>query len=140
MNIKVRYTTDIPTIIQQPNGDWFDLAVAQDVCLTAGEYEEISFGAAIQLPEDCEAYVLPRSSTFKKYGILLANSMGLIDNSYCGNDDIWKFPAYATRNVYIPKGTRIAQFRVQKKMDAVTIVEVDDLGNPNRGGIGSTGN
>lgn len=139
MTIKVRYSTDEVTVIPQENGDWIDLATVEEVSLKAGEYRNISLGVSMELPAGYEAHVIPRSSTFKKFGILQANSFGLIDNTYCGNDDIWHFPAYATRDVVIPKGVRICQFRVQKCMPKLEIKVVDNLENDNRGGFGSSG-
>lgn len=140
MEINVRFCTDLKTIIPQENGDWYDLAIAEDVFIEEGSYREISLGVAIELPNGYEAYVIPRSSTFKKYGLIQTNSIGLIDNSYCGNNDIWKFPCIATKNVSIEKGTRLCQFRIQRKMDKVTFKSVEDLGNKDRNGFGSTGN
>lgn len=93
----------------------------------------------MQLPEGYEALVIPRSSTFKKYGIIQANSVGLIDETYCGNNDEWHFPAYATIDVFIPKNTRICQFRIQKHQPVLYFKEVDNLGNKDRSGFGSTG-
>ena len=140
MDIKLRYTTDLKTVIPQDNGDWFDLAIVEDVTLKQGYYYEISLGVSMELPDGYEAYIIPRSSTFKKFGIIQTNSFGLIDNSYCGNNDIWKFPAYATKDGFIPKGTRICQFRIQKKTPHITFTVVDDLENKDRGGFGSSGN
>lgn len=142
MVIKIRYNTNLKTVIKQDNGDWFDLSISEDVSMKKGDYKEISLGVAMELPKGYEAYVIPRSSTFKKYGLIQANSLGLIDNTYCGNNDVWKFPAYATKDVIIPKGTRLCQFRIQKSMSKrLTKFEVvDDLENDNRGGFGSSGN
>lgn len=130
-------------------GDWIDLKCAEDITLKQGEYKAISLGIAMRLPEGYEAYLLPRSSTFKKYGILLVNGMGIVDNSYCGNNDYWHFIAYATRDINIAKGDRIAQFRINPTMENMHnisnsdplryIVRVHDLCSENRGGIGSTG-
>lgn len=122
-----------------PNGDWCDLCAAERVEMKAGEFRIISLGVAMQLPEGYEAHVLPRSSTFKRWGILMVNSMGIIDNSYCGDNDIWGFPALATRDTVIESGDRIAQFRIVKKMPPVQFQLVDKLGNEDRGGFGSSG-
>lgn len=119
-------------------GDWVDLRTAEDVALMPYTYWEISLGIAMKLPEGYEAIVVPRSSTFKKYGIIQANSIGVIDESYCGEDDIWKMPVYSMRATTIPKGTRIAQFRLVPHQPRVVFVE-GELGDENRGGIGSTG-
>lgn len=120
-------------------GDWIDLRIAEDVTLEAGEFKLIPLGVAMILPKGYEALVIPRSSTFKKYGIIQANSVGLIDETYCGNNDEWHFPAYATRNISIPKNTRICQFRIIEHQPPVGIVEVTELSEVNRGGFGSTG-
>lgn len=141
MEIKVRYSSDIETIKPQDNSDWIDLATSEDVIVQNHSYVEIPLGVAMQLPDGYEAYVIPRSSTFKRYGLIQTNSMGLIDNSYCGDNDIWKFPAWNTRDepVFVPKGTRICQFRIQRKLEDVKFLPVENLGNADRGGLGSTG-
>nr|DAF24453.1 MAG TPA: dUTPase [Caudoviricetes sp.] len=120
-------------------GDWIDLRLAETVTLKKGEYQLLSLGVSIQLPKGYEALVAPRSSTFKNYGILLANSIGIIDETYCGDDDIWRFPALATRDITIPADTRIAQFRIIKHQPKIEFIIADKLSNSNRGGIGSTG-
>ena len=139
MNIKIKYHADIDPIEKTNNGDWIDLRAAEDVEMKAGEYKLISLGVAMQLPDGYEALIIPRSSTFKHWGILQTNHCGLIDNSYCGDDDIWMFPALATRDVLIEKNSRICQFRIQKKMNNVTFTTVDTLNNVNRKGFGSSG-
>lgn len=140
MEIKVRYfDPNKQTLQPQSKGDWIDIALPDDVDLKAGEYMEIPLGFAMELPVGYEALVIPRSSTFKRYGIIQANSVGLIDNDYCGDDDEWHFPAYALKDVHIGAGTRIAQFRIERKMDYVNLRSVEHLNNANRGGFGSTG-
>ena len=121
------------------NGDWIDLRSAETVTLDAGEYRMISLGISMKLPDGYEAHVLPRSSTFKKWGILLVNGMGIIDNSYCGSNDIWQFPALAMRKTTIHEGDRICQFRIVKKQPEILFIEDDLEDNKNRGGFGSTG-
>ena len=120
-------------------GDWIDLRAAEDVKIKAGEYKMIPLGVAMELPKGYEALVAPRSSTFRKYGILLANSIGIIDESYKGDNDEWHFLAYATQDTFVLKGERICQFRIIKHQPKVRFVEVESLGNKDRGGIGSTG-
>ncbi len=139
MKIEVRYHGDQPKIEKLPQGDWIDLRAAEEVHLKAGEFRLISLGVSMRLPAGYEAHVLPRSSTFKKWGILQANSMGVIDESYCGDGDIWYFPAVALRDTVIEKGDRICQFRIVKKMPRVELEPVEFLDGPDRGGIGSTG-
>lgn len=137
--IKVRYHADIYPLEKTEAGDWIDLRVAEDVEMKAGEYKLIPLGVSMQLPPGYEALVIPRSSTFKHWGILQTNSCGLIDNSYCGDDDIWYFSALATRDVLIEKNSRICQFRIQKKMKNVNFETVNTLNNVNRGGLGHSG-
>ncbi len=139
MEIKVRYHADIDPLEKLGGGDWIDLRAAEDVELKAGEFKIISLGVSMQLPDGYEALVIPRSSTFKTWGIIQTNHCGLIDNSYCGDDDVWMFPALATRDVLIEKNSRICQFRIQKKMDKIDFTTVESLGTLNRGGFGSTG-
>lgn len=139
MKIDIKYNTDIIPLEMAENGDWIDLRVAEDVHMKAGEFRIISLGVSMKLPEGYEAHIVPRSSTFKVWGILQTNHMGVIDNSYCGDDDIWGFPAFATRDVHIEKNSRICQFRLVKKMKKVDFKTVKSLGNKNRGGWGSSG-
>lgn len=120
-------------------GDWVDLRVAEDITLEAGEFKLIPLGVAMMLPKGYEALMIPRSSTFKKYGIIQANSVGLIDETYCGNNDEWFFPAFATRKISISKNTRICQFRIIEHQHPIYLVEVSKLSEINRGGFGSTG-
>ena len=139
MEIKVRYHADIHPLEQTEKGDWIDLRAAEDVEMWAGESRCISLGVSMKLPEGYEAIVIPRSSTFKHWGIIQTNHCGLIDNSYCGDNDVWMFPALATRDTLIEKNSRICQFRIQKKMDKLTFDTVDKLEDADRGGFGSTG-
>lgn len=137
--IKIKYHADIQPIEKISQGDWIDLRVAEDVELKVGEFKIISLGVSMELPKGYEAHVVPRSSTFKNYGIIQTNHCGIIDESYCGNEDIWRFPAYALRDTIIKKNDRICQFRIVKKMEEVEFETVDNLSNQNRGGFGSTG-
>ena len=139
MNIKVKYHADIYPIEKTDKGDWIDLRVAEDVEMKKGEYKLIPLGVSMKLPYGYEAVVVPRSSTFKHWGILQTNHMGVIDNSYCGDDDEWMFPALATRDVLIEKNSRICQFRIQQNMSDVNFETVDRLYDTNRNGVGSSG-
>lgn len=139
MEIKVRYLADIEEIEKVRKGDWVDLRAAKDITMKAGEYKLIPLGVAMQLPEGYEALVVPRSSTYKNFGVLQANGVGVIDQSYCGDNDQWHFPAYATRDTEIHKNDRICQFRILYNQPPFDIIPVDTLGNKDRGGIGSTG-
>lgn len=138
--IKIKYhDPDVLRIEKIKKGDWIDLRSAEDITLKAGEFHLISLGVSIQVPEGYESILAPRSSTFKNFGIIQANSIGVIDESYCGDDDIWMFPAYAIRDTKINKNDRICQFRIIKHQPEVEIETVETLGNENRQGFGSTG-
>ena len=137
--IRIKYHGDTPPIERIAVGDWIDLRAAETVTLKAGEWRPISLGISMQLPEGYEAHILPRSSTFKRWGVILPNAMGIIDESYCGDNDIWHFGALAMRDTVIEKGDRICQFRIMEKMPSVRFEEVTVLGNRDRGGFGSTG-
>ena len=139
MQIKIKYLKDILPIEVKDGSDWVDLRCAETIHLTAGQYKQIPLGVAMQLPPGYEAHVVPRSSTFKKYGVLLANGIGIIDGAYCGDNDQWHFLAYPTRDAVIEKNERICQFRIVKNQPDVDIVTVENLNNPDRNGIGSTG-
>lgn len=125
--------------LPQSFGDWTDLATSKEVVLHSGDYINIPLGVSMELPAGYYAEVVPRSSTFKNWGITMVNSIGIIDSDYCGADDIWHFAALAARYVRIPKGTRIAQFRVVKKGEPIEFIEDSLVSNKNRGGFGSTG-
>lgn len=137
--VKVKYHASISPLEMTEKGDWIDLRAAEDVELKAGEFKIISLGVSMQLPEGYEAIIIPRSSTFKRWGVIQANHVGLIDNTYCGDNDIWGYPVIAMRDALIEKNDRICQFRIQKKMDNVTFKTVTYLDAPDRGGFGSTG-
>lgn len=138
--IKIKYhNNNIHKIEKIDVGDWIDLRAAESVNLKAGEYKLISLGISMKLPKGYEAHIVPRSSTFKTWGILQANQMGVIDNSYSGDNDVWLFPAYAMRDTVIKENDRLCQFRIEKKQPQIKFVEVDNLDSKNRGGFGSTG-
>lgn len=140
MQIKIKYFTDkIDKINKIDQGDWIDLRAAETVTLKAGEFKLIPLGVAMQLPEGYEAHVVPRSSTYKNFGIIQTNHQAVIDESYCGDNDQWFYPAYALRDTVINVNDRICQFRIMQKQPTIDFEEVEILGNKNRGGIGSTG-
>ena len=139
LTIKIKYHDDILPIDMFDNGDWIDLRSAEDIDMISGDFRLISLGVSMQLPEGYEAHIVPRSSTYKHWGIIQANHMGVVDNSYCGDDDIWKFPAIAIRDTKIYKNDRICQFRIVKKQPEFEFEEVDHLDSPNRGGFGTSG-
>ena len=119
--------------------DWFDLRAAETIILKAGDFALIPLGVGMILPEGYEANIVPRSSTFKNYGIIQTNHYAVIDNSYSGDNDQWRFPAYATRDITINKNDRICQFRINKKQPTFDFEEVEHLNDTDRGGFGSTG-
>ena len=139
--IKVKYFVDGIDELCAVAGksDWIDLHAAEEVTLKAGEFRLIPLGVAMALPEGYEAHIVPRSSTFKNYGILQTNSMGVVDSSYRGDNDQWRMPVYATRDVTIEKNARICQFRIMKDQPPLTFTRVERLEGPDRGGFGSTG-
>ena len=140
MELKIKYFTDeIEKIKKIDNGDWIDLRSAEDVELKAGEFKLIPLGIGMILPKGYEAHIVPRSSTYKNFGIIQTNHQAVIDESYCGDGDQWFYPAYALRDTVIHKNDRICQFRIVEKMPALDIVEVDHLMKKDRGGCGSTG-
>ena len=138
--LKVKYLADgLEELCQVPGSDWVDLRCAEDVEMKAGEFKLIPLGIAVALPEGYEAHVAPRSSTFKNYGLLQANSMGIVDCSYRGDGDQWHWPAYATRDVKLEKNTRLCQFRIVENQPPLIFTRVEHLESPDRGGFGSTG-
>lgn len=155
--IKIKYHADIPKIEKITKGDWIDLRAAEDLFIPEDEDAMISLGVSMELPEGYEAIVAPRSSTYKNFGIVMTNGIGIIDNSYCGTNDVWKFPARCLvgrckkhisrtdrstigwlKGAEIRKGDRICQFRIQETQPEIAFVECDKLGD-DRGGFGSTG-
>lgn len=138
--IKVCYVDkEMPKIEKINVGDWIDLRSRVDLDYKAGDYLQIPLGIIVQLPNGYEAIEAPRSSTFKKYGIIMCNSIGIIDNSYCGPGDEWNFLGYALKDGHIDKYDRICQFRILKSMPYTEIIEIEEPEGESRGGIGSTG-
>lgn len=139
--IKIQYLDDSIHRLEYIDGksDWIDLRAAEDVELKEGEFRLIPLGVAMQLPEGYEAHIIPRSSTYKNFGIIQSNHMGLVDESYCGPNDWWYMPAIALRDTKICKNDRICQFRIEKHQPTLIFDEVSALTGKDRGGIGSTG-
>ncbi|WP_409305938.1 dUTP diphosphatase [Peribacillus sp. SCS-155] len=140
MKIRIKYfNEELPKITKIEKGDWIDLRAAKTIELKKDEFTLIPLGVGMELPNNYEAHVVPRSSTFKNFGIIQTNSMGVVDESYKGDNDQWFFPAYALRDTKIEFGERICQFRIMEKMPEIEFEEVQQLGNEDRGGHGSTG-
>lgn len=139
--IKIKYFTDEIEKLKYIDGksDWIDLRAAENVTLKKGEFKLISLGVAMELPKGYEAHIVPRSSTFKNFGLIQTNHCGIVDESYCGNEDVWKFPALAVRDTEIKINDRICQFRIMEHQPVIEFEEVEDLENESRGGFGSTG-
>ena len=139
--IKIKYLNDDITRLEYIDGksDWIDLRAAEEVELKAGEFKLIHLGVAMQLPEGYEAHIVPRSSTFKKWGIIQTNHCGIVDNSYCGPNDWWRMPVFALRDTKIEVNDRICQFRIQKNQPTLVFNEIEEMEANNRGGFGSTG-
>lgn len=141
MRVKVKYFTDKIEKLRLIDGksDWIDLRAAEDIKMKAGEWRLIPLGVAIELPEGYEAHVVPRSSTFKNFGLIQTNSMGVIDASFYGDNDQWCWPALAMRDTEIHANDRICQFRIIANQPPIEFIEVDHLDGEDRGGFGSTG-
>lgn len=139
IEIKIKYLADIKKLEKINIGDMIDLRASETVEMKRGDFKLIPLGIAMKLPDGYEAHVYPRSSTYKKFGIVQANSVGVIDNSYCGDNDQWMYPAIALRDTVINKNDRICQFRIVKNQPVITFEEVGTLGGKDRNGFGSTG-
>lgn len=139
--IRIKYFSDEIEHLTYIDGksDWIDLRASETVELKAGEFTLIPLGVAMELPKGYEAHIVPRSSTFKNYGIIQTNSCGIVDGSYCGDEDMWRMPVYAVRDTRIEKNDRICQFRIVENQPKIEFEEVAHLDNQNRGGFGSTG-
>ena len=139
--IRIKYFSDQIEKLTYIDGksDWIDLRASEEVVMKAGEFRLIPLGVAMQLPEGYEAHLVPRSSTYKNFGIIQTNSCGIIDGSFCGDEDMWRMPALAMRDTVIHINDRVAQFRIYKNQPQIQFEEVSVLGNVSRGGFGSTG-
>ena len=139
--IQIKYFSDKIERLRYIDGksDWIDLRAAEDVTLKAGEYKLIPLGIAMKLPKGYEAHVVPRSSTFKNFGVIQTNHYGVIDESYCGDNDQWFVPVFALRDTQIHVNDRICQFRIMEHQPEIVFEETDRLEGIDRGGFGSTG-
>jgi dUTP pyrophosphatase len=141
MEIKIKYFTEEIDRLEYIGGksDWVDLRASKRIEMKAGEFKLIPLGVAMELPQGYEMHIVPRSSTFKSFGVIQTNSMGVVDESYCGDNDQIFFPAYAMRGTVIEVNDRICQFRIMEHQPKLEFIEVNTLGNTDRGGHGSTG-
>ena len=140
-NIQIKYFSDKIEKLTYIAGksDWIDLRAAKEMEIKAGEYAMIPLGVGMKLPEGYEAHIVPRSSTYKNYGLIQTNHMGVVDESYCGDNDQWHMPVYALRDTVVHVNDRICQFRIMEHQPTIVFEEVDRLGEKDRGGFGSTG-
>ena len=140
-NIRIKYFTDKIDRLEYIDGksDWIDLRASETVELKAGEFKLIPLGVAMQLPKGYEAHIVPRSSTFKNFGIIQTNHQGVVDCSYCGDNDQWFMPVLAVRDTHISFNDRICQFRIMENQPKIAFDEVVSLSSTDRGGFGSTG-
>ena len=141
MNIKIKYFTDKIEKLRYIDGksDWIDLRCAEEISLKKGEWKLIPLGVAMQLPKGYEAHIVPRSSTFKNFGIIQTNHCGVVDFSYCGDNDQWYMPVLAVRDTEIHVNDRICQFRIMENQPRIEFEEAEHLGASDRGGFGTTG-
>ena len=139
LTVRIKIKDGLDGLLQAHVGEWYDLRAAETVTMRKGDYRRIPLGVAMELPKGYEAHILPRSSTFERYGIMLVNGAGIIDNAYSGDNDWWSFGAYAVRDTVIRKNDRICQFRLMPVQPEIRFEQVDRLGNDDRGGFGSTG-
>ena len=139
LNVKLKLINNDYTCMPEKKGDLIDLRAAQDIEMKQFQYGLIPLGVSMKLPAGYRANLVPRSSTWKNYGIIMSNSVGIIDSNFCGSGDEWKFPAIALRDTVIHKGDRICQFEIVPVMSPVRFDITVELEDKNRGGIGSTG-
>ena len=140
LNIDIVYhNPNMPKLEKVDNGDWIDLRASVGGAFKKGDFALIDLGVSMRLPEGYEAHIAPRSSTFKHWGIIQCNSVGVVDNSFSGTNDVWKMPCLFTRDTVIEPNDRICQFRIIKKMEPVSFTEVTELNSTDRGGFGSSG-
>ena len=141
VEIKIKYHSDRIEKLRYIDGksDWIDLRSAEDVTLKKGDFHLVDLGVSVKLPVGYELYIAPRSSTFRNFGLIQTNGIGIVDESYCGDDDHLMMPVYAVRDTEIHFGDRICQFRIMEHQPAICFEECDTLMSPSRGGFGSTG-
>lgn len=139
--VKIRYISKEIEKLRYIDGksDWIDLRCAEEVDLKAGESRLIRLGICVELPEGFEAHIVPRSSTYRNFGIIQTNHMGVVDHSYCGDEDEWKYPVLAMRDTHLSVNDRICQFRIMENQPELFFEEVEHLTKNSRGGFGTTG-
>lgn len=144
MKIKIKYLQDATRMNKITKGNWIDVYAYEDTFVPEGERAMINLGFALELPKGWEGHLAPRSSTFKTWGIIQTNSVGVVDDTYIGDNDIWHMPVYCLQakdenGTWIKTGDKIGQFRIMEVMPEIEFEEVESFGNQDRGGFGTTG-
>ncbi|MBI6038030.1 dUTP diphosphatase [Clostridium perfringens] len=152
MIIRIKYFDKATKLKKITKGNWIDVYANKDVFVKCGERAMVPLGFALELPEGWEGHLAPRSSTFKTWGIIQTNSVGVVDDTYIGDNDQWHMPVYCLqgkdlesedgeeiKGTWIRKGDKIGQFRIMEVMPEIEFEEVDSFGNEDRGGFGTTG-
>ncbi len=146
MNIRIKYFKGATKLKKISKGNWIDVYANDDVFVPQGERAMIPLGFALELPRGWEGHLAPRSSTFKTWGIIQTNSLGIVDDTYIGDNDQWHMPVFCLKAIdvesngsWIRKGDKIGQFRIMEVMPEIEFEEVESFGNEDRGGFGSTG-
>lgn len=144
MKLRVKYLQDATRMNKITKGNWIDVYAYQDTFVPEGERAMINLGFALELPKGWEGHLAPRSSTFKTWGVIQTNSVGVVDDTYIGDNDIWHMPVYCLQakdenGTWIKKGDKIGQFRIMEVMPEIEFEEVESFGNQDRGGFGTTG-
>ncbi|ABG85823.1 dUTP diphosphatase [Clostridium perfringens] len=152
MIIRIKYFDNATKLKKITKGNWIDIYANKDIFVKCGERAMVPLGFALELPEGWEGHLAPRSSTFKTWGIIQTNSVGVVDDTYIGDNDQWHMPVYClqgkdiesengeeVKGTWIRKGDKIGQFRIMEVMPEIEFEEVESFGNKDRGGFGTTG-
>lgn len=152
MKLRIKYLKEANKLEKITKGNWIDVYAYEDIFVPEGGRAMVNLGFALELPKGWEGHLAPRSSTFKTWGIIQTNSVGVVDDTYIGNNDIWHMPVYClqgkdilndlykeVRGTWIKKGDKIGQFRIMEVMPSIEFEEVESFDNEDRGGFGTTG-
>ena len=148
MKLKIKYFNNAKRLEKISKGNWIDVYANEDIFVIKNQSKTIPLGFALELPKGWEGHLAPRSSTFNMWGIIQTNSIGVVDDTYIGDDDQWCMPVYCIEpksysngvaGTWIRKGDKIGQFRIMEVMPNIEFEEVEKLDNKNRGGFGTTG-
>lgn len=144
MKIKIKYFDGATKLKKISKGNWIDVYANKDIFVPVNDRAMVPLGFALELPQGWEGHLAPRSSTFKTWGIIQTNSVGVVDDTYIGDNDQWHMPVYCLKakeenGTWIKKGDKIGQFRIMEVMPEIEFEEVEFFNNIDRGGFGSTG-